>query len=70
MHGSKVVMSDTDVKVIEDELFPAPAVHKKHLVADQKIPAGRGSNPCAPTIIHCELINRLTNILMLDVLLN
>lgn len=28
MHGTKVVMSDTDVKVIEDELFPAPAVHK------------------------------------------
>jgi len=43
---------------------------KKHLVADQKIPAGRGSNPCAPTQLTLILFKLLTNMLMVDALSN
>ena len=55
---------------LEDHFaFPSSRT-QKHLVADQKIPAGRGSNPCAPTIITFQSSNRLTNMLMLGALLN
>ncbi len=50
-------------------LTSLPAVHKL-TVADQKIPAGRGSNPCAPTSSDSNSSNRLTNMLMVDALSN